>query len=82
MAPFSKKITAPYRADLALTYECNNRCMHCYVARRPGDKPPLYPALLALAVTLPVTSEAPAAGPDAGKTVENAAGSSVTMAIE
>jgi len=28
--PFSKKPSAPYRMDLALTYHCNNRCLHCY----------------------------------------------------
>lgn len=29
--PFSKKnLSAPYRMDLALTYQCNNRCHHCY----------------------------------------------------
>ena len=27
---FSQRATAPYKADLALTYECNNRCAHCY----------------------------------------------------
>jgi radical SAM protein with 4Fe4S-binding SPASM domain len=31
--PFSVDIAAPYRMDLALTYRCNNRCPHCYVAR-------------------------------------------------
>ena len=31
--PFSVPLTAPYRMDLALTYRCNNRCPHCYVAR-------------------------------------------------
>ncbi len=35
--PFGRVLTAPYRADLALTYACNNDCSHCYVARRPGD---------------------------------------------
>jgi radical SAM protein with 4Fe4S-binding SPASM domain len=30
LTPFSKKPTAPYRMDLALTYRCNNRCVHCY----------------------------------------------------
>ena len=39
--PFGRKVSAPYRADLALTYECNNRCLHCYVARGPGEKTPL-----------------------------------------
>ena len=29
-APFSKKPSAPYRMDLALTYRCNNQCVHCY----------------------------------------------------
>jgi len=28
--PFQKELSAPYRMDLALTYRCNNRCMHCY----------------------------------------------------
>lgn len=27
---FSIPIEAPYKADLALTYGCNNHCMHCY----------------------------------------------------
>jgi len=36
--PFSIKLTAPYRMDLALTYRCNNDCPHCYVAR-PADYP-------------------------------------------
>ena len=30
LAPFSKHPSAPYRMDLALTYRCNNRCVHCY----------------------------------------------------
>ncbi|MBI9047642.1 MAG: radical SAM protein, partial [Anaerolineaceae bacterium] len=30
--PFSQKLVAPYRMDLALTYRCNNRCTHCYNA--------------------------------------------------
>jgi hypothetical protein len=29
-APFSKHPSAPYRMDLALTYRCNNHCVHCY----------------------------------------------------
>jgi len=33
--PFSVSLTAPYRMDLALTYRCNNACLHCYVARSP-----------------------------------------------
>jgi len=28
--PFSRKPSAPYRMDLALTYHCNNKCVHCY----------------------------------------------------
>ncbi|HDS08671.1 MAG TPA: radical SAM protein [Firmicutes bacterium] len=28
--PFSKDLTAPYRMDLALTYKCQNKCVHCY----------------------------------------------------
>jgi radical SAM protein with 4Fe4S-binding SPASM domain len=39
--PFGRKVSAPYRTDLALTYECNNRCQHCYVARKPGEVRPL-----------------------------------------
>ncbi len=35
--PFGKELSAPYRADLALTYRCNNNCQHCYVARRATD---------------------------------------------
>jgi radical SAM protein with 4Fe4S-binding SPASM domain len=30
LEPFSKHPSAPYRMDLALTYRCNNRCVHCY----------------------------------------------------
>jgi len=29
-APFSTPVCAPYKADLALTYGCNNACGHCY----------------------------------------------------
>lgn len=32
-APFSARPSAPYRMDLALTYRCNNDCLHCYNAR-------------------------------------------------
>ncbi len=32
-APFSSRPSAPYRLDLALTYQCNNDCAHCYNAR-------------------------------------------------
>ncbi len=27
---FSTPVSAPYKADLALTYACNNACTHCY----------------------------------------------------
>ena len=27
---FSQRARAPYKADLALTYGCNNECPHCY----------------------------------------------------
>ncbi len=27
---FSIPVSAPYKADLALTYGCNNQCLHCY----------------------------------------------------
>lgn len=30
MEPFSKELSAPYRMDLAITYRCNNKCLHCY----------------------------------------------------
>ena len=30
MTPFSATPAAPYKADLALTYGCNNACSHCY----------------------------------------------------
>ena len=30
ISPFSKNPSAPYRMDLALTYRCNNHCIHCY----------------------------------------------------
>ncbi|MBP7690974.1 MAG: radical SAM protein [Anaerolineales bacterium] len=29
-APFSTPVSAPFKADLALTYGCNNACGHCY----------------------------------------------------
>jgi len=28
--PLEVKTSAPYRADLAITYRCNNKCIHCY----------------------------------------------------
>ncbi len=31
LEPFEKKLSAPLRMDLALTYKCNNACLHCYV---------------------------------------------------
>lgn len=31
--PFSSKLSAPYRMDLAITYRCNLNCAHCYNAR-------------------------------------------------
>ena len=37
--PFSIKLSAPHRMDLALTYACNNQCNHCYVAREKTMKP-------------------------------------------
>ena len=40
IAPFSSKPSAPYRMDLAITYRCNNDCLHCYNAR-PRDYPEL-----------------------------------------
>jgi radical SAM protein with 4Fe4S-binding SPASM domain len=30
LEPFSQQPSAPYRMDLALTYRCNNYCVHCY----------------------------------------------------
>jgi radical SAM protein with 4Fe4S-binding SPASM domain len=33
---FSSPAAAPYKADLALTYGCNNACRHCY--NEPGRK--------------------------------------------
>ena len=31
--PFSHTPSSPYRMDIAITYECNNDCLHCYNAR-------------------------------------------------
>ncbi|MCJ7631725.1 radical SAM protein [Candidatus Bathyarchaeota archaeon] len=28
--PFEKELSVPYRMDLAITYRCNNNCIHCY----------------------------------------------------
>ncbi|NLA80094.1 MAG: radical SAM protein, partial [Chloroflexi bacterium] len=33
LVPFTAKLSAPYRMDLAITYRCNNNCAHCYNAR-------------------------------------------------
>jgi radical SAM protein with 4Fe4S-binding SPASM domain len=33
LPPFSARLSAPYRMDLAITYRCNNDCGHCYNAR-------------------------------------------------
>jgi len=30
MEPFEEELSAPYRMDLAITYRCNNKCLHCY----------------------------------------------------
>jgi len=38
--PFSKEISKPFRIDLALTYKCNNNCLHCY-SSSPRQKPEL-----------------------------------------
>lgn len=38
--PFSAKLSAPYRMDLAITYRCNLDCAHCYNAR-PRNHPEL-----------------------------------------
>jgi radical SAM protein with 4Fe4S-binding SPASM domain len=38
--PYDVESEAPYRVDLALTYRCNNNCIHCYV-ERPKDYPEL-----------------------------------------
>lgn len=38
MPPFKTPTTAPYRMDFALTYRCDNDCLHCYV-ERPRDYP-------------------------------------------
>ncbi len=39
ISPFSKEydLSAPHRFDLALTYRCNNKCIHCYAAS-PREK--------------------------------------------
>ena len=41
---FSTAVRAPYKADLALTYGCNNACGHCYNPRERAAMPSLPPA--------------------------------------
>ncbi|MDF1562191.1 MAG: radical SAM protein [Deltaproteobacteria bacterium] len=38
---FGQRGDAPYKADLALTYACNNGCPHCYNDPAHFDRPPL-----------------------------------------
>ena len=38
--PFTQELTAPIRMDLALTFRCQNRCIHCY-AGGPHETPEL-----------------------------------------
>jgi len=38
ISPFSQTPSAPYRMDLALTYKCNNSCLHCYNDKSRGFK--------------------------------------------
>jgi len=38
--PFSRELSAPIRMDLALTYRCQNNCIHCY-AGGPHETPEL-----------------------------------------
>jgi len=38
--PFSESLSAPIRMDLALTFRCNNQCIHCY-AGGPHETPEL-----------------------------------------
>jgi sulfatase maturation enzyme AslB (radical SAM superfamily) len=40
--PFSYKYSAPLRMDLALTFRCQNNCIHCY-AGGPHETPELSP---------------------------------------
>ena len=44
VALFSTPVQAPYKADLALTYGCNNACGHCYNERGRVGMPSLRPA--------------------------------------
>ena len=43
-APLSIRAQAPLKADLALTYACNNRCAHCYNEPGRREMPSLGPA--------------------------------------
>lgn len=36
--PFRTPVSAPYRADLAITYRCNADCSHCYNDKERGGK--------------------------------------------
>ena len=38
---FSTPVRAPYKADLALSYRCNNACPHCYNPRERAAMPSL-----------------------------------------
>uniref|UniRef100_A0A7C3J4T2 Radical SAM protein n=1 Tax=Candidatus Methanomethylicus mesodigestus TaxID=1867258 RepID=A0A7C3J4T2_9CREN len=38
--PFKRGLSAPYRMDLAITYRCDNKCVHCY-AGGPRETPEL-----------------------------------------
>ena len=39
--PFTLRPTAPYKADVALSYACDNRCAHCYNEPTRRALPPL-----------------------------------------
>ena len=36
--PFSQELTAPIRVDLALTFRCQNKCIHCYTGGSKESK--------------------------------------------
>lgn len=44
ISPFRRPAVAPYKADLAVTYGCNNACRHCYNPRERTGMPSLDPA--------------------------------------